>query len=68
MNEKEGLENDIQKSNINILKLDKEKDKYGMQLSVANSKYFHSKEEIKLKENLISEFQKKNIETEAKLK
>lgn len=34
----------------------------------ANGKYFFSLEEIKLKDNLISEFQKKNIETEAKLK
>ena len=34
----------------------------------ANAKYFHSLEEIKLKDNLIQEFQKKNLETEAKLK
>lgn len=34
----------------------------------ASSKYFHLLEEIKLKDNLIAEFQKKNLETEAKLK
>ena len=39
-----------------------------MVFAKANAKYFHSLEEIKLKDNLISEFQKKNLETEAKLK
>jgi hypothetical protein len=48
--------------------LEKEKEKYGLAYSKANAQYFHSLEEIKLKDNLISEFQKKNIETEAKLK
>eukprot|EP00828_Plagiopyla_frontata_P004424 TRINITY_DN11593_c0_g1_i1.p1 TRINITY_DN11593_c0_g1~~TRINITY_DN11593_c0_g1_i1.p1 ORF type:complete len:720 (-),score=184.60 TRINITY_DN11593_c0_g1_i1:201-2111(-) len=48
--------------------LEKEKEKYGIQASQANAKYFHALEEIKLKDNLISEFQKKNIETENKLK
>ena len=38
------------------------------QAAQANAKYFHALEEIKLKDNLISEFQKKNIETQAKLK
>ncbi len=52
----------------NIAVLEKEKEKYGIQFAQANTKYFHSLEEIKLKDNLISEFQKKNIETEAKLK
>ena len=52
----------------NISKLEKDKEKYGMQAAQANAKYFHSLEQIKLKDNLISEFQKKNIETEAKLK
>jgi len=39
-----------------------------MNVAQANAKYFHSLGEIKLKDNLISEFQKKNIEMEAKLK
>lgn len=54
--------------NQKIKVLEKEKEKYGLQFSKANAQYFHSLEEIKLKDNLISEFQKKNIETEAKLK
>lgn len=35
---------------------------------MANAKYLQTLEEIKLKGNLISEYQKKNIETENKLK
>ncbi len=58
----------MDKMNNNIKNLEKEKEKYGIQAAQANAKYFHSLEEIKLKDNLISEFQKKNIETEAKLK
>ena len=52
----------------NTQQLDKEKEKYGIQASQANAKYFHCLEDIKLKDNLISEFQKKNVETETKLK
>ena len=77
-----GLDKDLKESEIEIATLnkdleimekkiddlEKEKEKYGMQAAQANAKYFHSLEEIKLKDNLISEFQKKNIETEAKLK
>lgn len=51
----------------NIVKLDKEKQKFGLQAAQANAKYFQSLEQIKLKDNLISEFQKKNLETEQKL-
>jgi hypothetical protein len=42
--------------------------KYGKQSALSNSKYLHSLEEIKLKGNLISEYQKKNVETETRLK
>ncbi|EAR92616.3 flagellar associated protein, putative (macronuclear) [Tetrahymena thermophila SB210] len=48
--------------------LEKEKEKFGKQAAQANAEYFRRLEEIKLKDNLISEFQKKNVETEAKLK
>lgn len=43
-------------------------DKKAEEATQANSKYDHLLEEIKLKDNLIAEFQKKNLETEAKLK
>jgi len=47
---------------------EKEKEKNGIQVAQANAKYFHILEQIKLKENLVSQFQKKNVEIEAKLK
>jgi chromosome segregation ATPase len=50
----------------NILNVEKEK--RGKEALQAMQKYFHLTEEIKLKDNLISEFQKKTIEAEAKLK
>ena len=67
-NEINAIKKEIEKKNKNINTLEKEKEKYGMVAAKANAKYFHSLEEIKLKDNLISEFQKKNLETEAKLK
>ena len=51
---------------IKFLKI--EIDKKADEATQANSKYDHLLEEIKLKDNLIAEFQKKNLETEAKLK
>lgn len=67
-NEISGLEKEQERLSKKITTLEKEKEKYGIQAAQANAKYFHSLEEIKLKDNLISEFQKKNIETESKLK
>ena len=67
-NEINSIKKQIDRKNKTINRLEKEKEKYGMTAAKANAKYFHSLEEIKLKDNLISEFQKKNLETEAKLK
>lgn len=67
-NEISNLVKEIERKNKKIAQLEKDKEKYGINAAQANAKYFHSLEEIKLKDNLISEFQKKNIETEAKLK
>ena len=67
-NEINAIKKEIERKNKQINTLEKEKEKYGMVAAKANAKYFHSLEEIKLKDNLISEFQKKNLETEAKLK
>ena len=55
-NEINSLKRDIDNKNKNINQLEKEKEKYGMTAAKANAKYFHSLEEIKLKDNLISEF------------
>lgn len=68
INEISGLHKEQERLSKKISNLEKEKEKYGVQAAQANAKYFHSLEEIKLKDNLISEFQKKNIETESKLK
>ena len=51
-----------------IRRLEEEKKKRGKEATQANAKYYILLEEIKLKDNLISEFQKKNLETEARLK
>ena len=67
-NEINATKKEIERKNKTINTLEKEKEKYGMVAAKANAKYFHSLEEIKLKDNLIAEFQKKNLETEAKLK
>jgi chromosome segregation ATPase len=56
------------KTKKEIKRLRDEKDKRGKEVLQASAKYYHLLEEIKLKDNLISEFQKKNLETEAKLK
>ena len=63
-----GYKKEISKSQKDIERLRNEKDKRGKEVLQANAKYYHLLEEIKLKDNLISEFQKKNLETEAKLK
>lgn len=55
-NELSGLSKEMEKLNKKIQQLDKEKEKYGLQYAQAQAKYFHSLEEIKLKDNLISEF------------
>jgi hypothetical protein len=55
-NEINAIKKEIDKKNKKINTLEKEKEKYGMTAAKANAKYFHSLEEIKLKDNLISEF------------
>ena len=48
--------------------LEHEKEKYGIEASQANAKYYQSLEQVKLKNNLITKLQKKNIEVENRLK
>lgn len=71
----EGFEEKIREGNETIaglertqVEIQKEKESYGKKAALANAKYQQSLEEIKLKGNLISEYQKKNIETESRLK
>jgi chromosome segregation ATPase len=48
--------------------LSKEKEKYGVEASQANAKYYQCLEQVKLKNNLITKLQKKNVEQEYRLK
>lgn len=56
----------VYQRDANVLNLEKEK--RGKEALQAMQKYYHLTEEIKLKDNLISEFQKKTLEAEAKQK
>lgn len=51
-----------------IQTMEKEKDTLTKEANEANAKYFKCLEEIKLKNNIISELQRKNVEMETKLK
>ncbi len=48
--------------------MEKDKQKYGIEASQANAKYYQCLEQVKLKNNLITKLQKKNIEAEGRLK
>eukprot|EP00744_Colponema_vietnamica_P002008 GILI01003228.1.p1 GENE.GILI01003228.1~~GILI01003228.1.p1 ORF type:complete len:876 (-),score=300.10 GILI01003228.1:348-2975(-) len=74
-NTKKNLENEItaykseaQKMRKLIYSLEKDREKYGIEASQANAKYYQALEELKLKDNGISELQKKIQESDAKLK
>ena len=64
----EAVKKEIFKLDGRIMNLKIEKDKKSDEANQANSKYDHLLDEIKLKDNMIAELQKKNLETEAKLK
>jgi len=51
-----------------IYKLEKERDRFSHEASKANANLMQMVEEVKLKQNLISELKKENIEFEGKLK
>ena len=61
-------EEDAAKQYQDIVRLSKIKEKFGIEASQAMAKYMQCLEEVKLKNNLIAELQKKNLESEAKLK
>ena len=67
-NELFGQKKQIEKLNKEIIVLEKERDANSFQATSAQAKYFYSRDEVKLRDNFIAEFQKQNIETEAKLK
>jgi len=67
-NECHGIVAQIKRMNEQIVVMDREKEKYGITAAQANAKYFHTLEEIKLKDSLMAEFHKKNLESESRLK
>ena len=67
-NQVRGYQIEAQKLNKIITLLEKEQEKYGIEASQAHAKYYQTIEEVKIKNNMIAELQKKNAEVEAKLK
>lgn len=67
-NKIQGYKAEAQKLYKLIHQLEKDKQKYGIEASQANAKYYQCLEQVKLKNNLITKLQKKNIEAEGRLK
>jgi chromosome segregation ATPase len=74
-NEHKKIENEITGSRTEAAKistligqLERDKEKYAIEASSALAKYTQGLEEVKLKNSIIGEVQKKNLEAEAKLK
>lgn len=67
-NKIQGYKAEAQKLQKLIHQLEKDKQKYGIEASQANSKYYQCLEQVKIKNNLITRLQKKNIEAEGRLK
>ena len=63
-----GYQDEIRKLHKLIRTLENDKYKYGVEGSQANARYYSCLEQVKLKNNLITKLQKKNIEAESKLK
>ena len=67
-NKREAYMDEIQKLHKDNTKLEAEKEKYGLEATQANAKYYQALEQVKLKNNLITKLQKKNIDAEERLK
>lgn len=74
-NEKTKLSNKIagykaesEKLSQKMWELDNEKEKYGIEASQCNAKYYHCLEQVKLKKNMIAKLQKKVQDAEKRLK
>ena len=63
-----GYKMEAEKLNNLMLQLDKDKEKYSVEATKANANYYQCLEQVKLKNNLITKLQKKNIEAEGRLK
>ena len=67
-NKRSAFMEEIQKLHKENTKLEAEKEKYGLEATQANAKYYQALEQVKLKNNLITKLQKKNIDAEERLK
>jgi len=63
-----GYQIEAQKLTKIITLLQKDQEKYGIEATQAHAKYYQKMEEVKMKNNVIQDLQKKNQEIEAKLK
>lgn len=63
-----GFKNELEKLQKNMWVLESDRDKYCVEASKANKNYYQSLEQVKLKNNLITRLQRKNIEAEGRLK
>lgn len=62
-NELTGQKKEIEKLNKIRGDLERERDANSFQATSAEAKYFYSRDEVKLRDNFIAEFQKQNLET-----
>ena len=69
------LENQVKGYRIEASKLNKQinilqhqQEKYGIEASTAHARYYQTVEELKIKNNIIADLQKKNSDLESKLK
>ena len=67
-NKVKGYQIESIKLNKQIKILQKQQEKYGIEASTAHARYYQTVEELKIKNNIIAELQKKNLELESKLK
>ena len=67
-NKVNGFEIETEKLNHQIKILQDQQQKYGIEASSAHARYYQTVEELKIKNNIIAELQKKNLELESKLK
>merc|ERR1711957_167187 len=61
------VKQDLQKAILKVYDLDKAREKYGIELSLANSKHMAALEELKNRDNKISELKKSSAEVKGKL-
>lgn len=67
-NKVKGYQIESIKLNKQIQILQKQQEKYGIEASTAHARYYQTVEQLKIKNNIIAELQKKNLELESKLK